>query len=85
MKHLTPLLLLGLTLFTGCARNYVITLNNGTQLGAQGKPELKDGAYHFKDANGKDAAVAAGRVSQVETASSAARGQKSGFISPGTR
>jgi hypothetical protein len=80
VKILGSLLPLGLLLFTGCARNYTITLTNGTQLGAKGKPHLKEGAYYFKDANGRDATVAAGRVSQIEPASSAKQGEKSGFI-----
>lgn len=80
MKNLCALLLLGLLLFTGCARNYTITLNNGTQLGAQGKPQLKDGAYYFKDATGRDTSIAAGRVSQIGPASSAKQDEKSGFI-----
>ena len=80
MKKLSPLCLLVLLLITGCARNYVITLNNGRQLGAQSKPVLKGGSYYYKDASGEDASVAAGRVQQIETASSAARGTKAGYI-----
>lgn len=84
-KNLCLLLPLGLLLFTGCARNYTITLTNGTQLGAQGKPKLKDGAYYFKDAIGRDTAIAAGRVSQIEPASSAKQGNKSGFLDSPSR
>jgi hypothetical protein len=80
MKNLCFLLLLGLLVFTGCARNYVVTLNNGNQLGAQGKPVLKGGSYYFKDARGEEAAVAAGRVTRIEPASSAARNKKTGFL-----
>jgi hypothetical protein len=80
MKKLSPFCLLVLVLISGCARNYVITLNNGRQLGAQGKPVLKGGSYYFKDASGQDASVAAGRVQQIETASSAARDTKPGYI-----
>ena len=80
MKCFSLLAVLALSLLTGCARNYTITLNNGRQIGAQGKPQLKDGAYHFKDALGRDTSVAAGRVAQIETASSAKQGGKSGFI-----
>ena len=85
MKNLAPLLLLGLGLFTGCASHYVITMSNGTQVGTQGKPELKGGSYYFKDANGKETSVSAGRVSQIETDSSAARGHKAGFIDSGKK
>jgi len=80
VRNLCFLLPLGFLLFTGCARNYTITLTNGTQLGAQGKPQLKNGAYYFKDAIGHDTAIAAGRVSRIETASSAKEASKSGFI-----
>ena len=83
MKKLAPLLLFGLAWFTGCARHYVITLSSGTQLGAQGRPQLKNGSYYFKDANGKATSVSAGRVSQIETATSAGRGNKSGYIGTG--
>ena len=85
MKYFYSLLLLGLLAFTGCARNYVITLNNGTQLGAQGRPRLENGAYYFKDARGQDSSVGAGRVSQIEPASSAGREKKTGFINSPTK
>ena len=80
MKNITPLFLLGFALLTGCARNYVITLSSGTQIGTQGKPVLKGGSYYYKDATGAAKSVSVGRVSQIETASSAARGSKAGFI-----
>ena len=79
VKKLWLLLPLGVLLSTGCARNYTITLTNGTQLGAKGKPKLKDGAYYFKDASGRDTSVSAGRVSQIGPASST-KDQKAGFI-----
>jgi hypothetical protein len=85
MKNLGSILLLGMLLCTGCARNYTITLTNGTQLGAKGKPHLKEDAYYFKDANGRDTSVAAGRVSQIGPASSAKQGEKSGFIGSPSR
>ena len=80
MKNFSPLLLLSLALSAGCAHNYVITLTSGTRLGAQGKPVLKGGSYYFKDATGVEKSISAGRVSQIETASSAARGNKSSYI-----
>jgi len=81
MKTFFSLLLPGLLLLTGCARNYVVTLTNGTQLGAQGKPHLQGGSYHFKDARGQESSVAAGSVSQIEPASRAGRKKDSDFIS----
>jgi hypothetical protein len=80
MKKLCPLLLMGLVLFTGCAHNYTMTLTNGTQLGAKGKPKLKEGVYYFTDASGNETSMPAGRVSQIEPASSAAKSKKTGFI-----
>ena len=80
MKNIKPLLLLGFALLTGCSNHYVITLSSGTQIGTQGKPVLKGGSYYFKDATGVEKSVSAGRVSQIETASSAARGSKPGYI-----
>ena len=80
MKKFSPLCLLVLLLAGGCASNYVITLNNGRQLGAKSKPVLKGGSYYFKDASGEDASVAAGRVRQIETASSLGRNTKPGYI-----
>ena len=85
MKNFHLLSLLGFVLLTGCARNYVVTLNNGTQLGARTKPQLKDGAYYFKDATGHDTTVAAGRVSQIESAGIASRNKKSGFLDSPSR
>jgi hypothetical protein len=85
VRNLCLLLPLGLLLFTGCARNYTITLTNGTQLGAQGRPRFKDGAYYFKDATGRDTSVAAGRVSQIGPASSEKKDEKSGFMNSPSR
>ena len=80
MKKLFPLGPLVLLLLAGCSNHYTITLSNGTQLGTQGRPVLKGGSYYFKDASGEQKAIAAGRVSQIEPASSSSRGKKSGFL-----
>lgn len=80
MKKFSLCCALLVLLLGGCARNYVITLNNGTQLGAKGKPKLENGSYVFKDARGQDSAIAAGRVSLIEPAREAEKQQKSGFI-----
>jgi hypothetical protein len=76
IKTLLPLCALALLLGSGCARNYVMTLNNGTQLGAKGKPRLENGSYYFTDARGEKTSISAGRVSQIEPASEAARDEK---------
>ena len=80
MRIFSLLGLLGFILLTGCAHQYVLTLNSGRQIGAKSKPELKNGAYFFKNASGVETSVPAGRVAQIETASSAARGSKPGYL-----
>lgn len=80
MKSFIPLATLALLIFTGCARNYVITLNNGMRLGAKGRPELKNGSYEFKDARGQNSSVAASRVASIQPASAANSSKGPGFI-----
>jgi hypothetical protein len=69
MRKLFWLLLFGPLALSGCARHYVITLTNGNQIGAFGKPQLKGGVYVFKDASGRDAYIGAGRVTEIAPAS----------------
>ena len=71
MKRFLPTLLLLSVLLTGCARNYVITMSNGTRVTTRGKPKLQDGSYLFKDAKGQPAQVSAGRVREIAPASMA--------------
>lgn len=62
----------GLLIFgAGCARNYVLRLNNGTRVTATTKPKLQSGYYVFKDYHGEDAAIAQGRVLEISPASRA--------------
>jgi hypothetical protein len=68
-------LLLVPLLLTGCARHYVLTLNNGAQIAARGKPKLQNGAYVFKDVHGKPVSVPGGRVREVAPASMVKMGQ----------
>ena len=68
-RNLFRLALAGLLALNGCARHYVITLTNGTQIGAVGKPKLRDNVYLFKDAAGRESRIAAGRVSEIAPAS----------------
>ncbi len=63
------LLLAGLFAGAGCARHYVIKLNNGSQITAANKPRLKNGSYYFKDANGQTRTLPAGRVMEIAPAS----------------
>ena len=75
VKKLGSLLLCaGLVALSGCARHYVLTLQNGTQISAKNKPHLVNGHYVFKDALGQDASVPAGRVTEVSPASMMSKG-----------
>lgn len=69
MKTSTIVLLLGVMLVSGCAHQYVMTLNNGMRVTTASKPKLKGGVYYFKDAAGRDSYVAAGRVREIAPAS----------------
>jgi len=53
----------------GCTRLYVITLRNGSRIGATTKPKLKEGVYVYKDLQGRPSYVPAGRVREVAPAS----------------
>jgi hypothetical protein len=63
------LLALVVVALCGCARHYVITLSNGSQLGTIGKPRLKGGFYVFKDALGRESYIGVGRVAEIAPAS----------------
>jgi hypothetical protein len=69
MNRLPLLILLGALALSGCARHYVLTLHNGSQVDAWGKPKLTNGNYHFKNAQGKDSQMSASRVSEIAPAS----------------
>ena len=76
MRKLIFPLLAGLLVLTSCASHYVIELTNGAALTTTSKPQLREGAYHFKDAKGQECAVSAGRVRQIAPASMAAEENK---------
>ena len=69
MKRIWLVLLIVPLVLAGCARHYVITLNNGTCITAQGKPQIKGGSYLYKDAQGKPATIGASRVADIAPAS----------------
>ena len=71
MRKLVLLFAVGLVALCGCARHYVMTLNNGAQIDTRGKPKLKGSAFVFKDAAGRESSVPAGRVREIEPASMA--------------
>lgn len=70
---------LAVLLLCGCARNYVITLKNGTRISTVGKPKFEKGVYIFKDGLGQKAYVPAGRVREVAPASMVAEHDKTRF------
>ncbi len=71
-RWIAPVLLLALAIGpVGCARRYVMTMNNGTQTTAKGKPKLEQGVYKFKDVTGQEQSVSAGRVREIAPASMA--------------
>jgi hypothetical protein len=69
-------LLLSLIVLTGCARHYVLRLNNGSEIVTASKPRLKEGNYYYKDAKGEQHVLAAGRVREMAPASMAKRESK---------
>lgn len=69
MKCSSAALLVVLLALTGCARNYVMTLSNGSHVVTDGKPKLVNGYYVGKDPSGRPVEVSAGRVREVSPAS----------------
>ncbi|MEI9960134.1 MAG: YgdI/YgdR family lipoprotein [Limisphaerales bacterium] len=68
MKRLLLALLLGSTLFTGCASNYVVIVDHGKRITTAGKPHLEGRNYVFTDLNGRTYSVASGRVRSIKPA-----------------
>jgi hypothetical protein len=81
---MTAALLITLLLASGCANRHVITLSNGTRITAVGKPQLREGNYHFKDAAGRDTYVPASRVREIAPASMATQPETS-FNAPAAK
>jgi hypothetical protein len=71
MKTIALLSLLGCLALSGCAHNYVITLNNGSRFTTSTKPRLERGNYYFTDMNGRKSYVPGGRVREIAPASMA--------------
>jgi hypothetical protein len=69
MKKLVLLSLTCLLWTAGCARHYVLTLNNGTQIDTKGKPKRQGASYVYKDENGNERRISAGSVSEISPAS----------------
>jgi hypothetical protein len=81
MKKLLLSLLLIATL-AGCARHYTVTLSNGNQITALGKPKLQGNNYVFKDAKGQMGFVPAMRVREISPASMGTSTSDSQFKGP---
>jgi hypothetical protein len=81
MKRAALFAFLSLCFLTGCQHQYVLTLTNGSRLTSANKPRLKNGIYVFKDAQGREARIAAGRVREVAPASMV-KDEKSQFKVP---
>ena len=60
-----------LVLLTGCAQHYTLITGNGNRITAYGKPQLKDGAYVYKNSQGQMKSIPAGRVREIAPASEA--------------
>ena len=54
-------------LLVGCAQRYQVTLSNGNSFTTSSKPKLnKEGtAYLYKDHQGRDAWIPAGKVTEI--------------------
>jgi hypothetical protein len=78
------LLLLALSLLSGCTRTYVMSLTNGGRIVSAGKPKLEGGHYVYKDVTGAKFIVPAGRVTEIAPASMSqsefSTGERSGFL-----
>ena len=80
MKKISWLFLAALLVLSGCARGYVITMDNGARVRAATKPKLVRGFYYFKDALGNDAdPVYSGEVKEIAPASMASKDPASNF------
>ena len=71
--------LTGATLLTGCARQYTMTLENGTRMTVIGKPKAVGGCYVAKDALGQPVSIPMTRVREIAPTSMASPANSSGF------
>ena len=81
MNRFALLLLLSVAALSGCARQYVMRLSNGTRVTTASKPKLKNGYYTFKDAAGNPNKISQNRVLEIEPASMAEE-EKTRFSPP---
>ena len=78
MKRIWLALLFAPLLLAGCAQRYVMTLNSGARITTRGKPKLASGVYVFKDVQGREGRIPAGRVTEISP-SSMSKGSKEQF------
>lgn len=71
MNRFALILLICATGLTGCARQYVMKLGNGTKILTASKPKLSHGYYVFKDAAGNVNRISEGRVVEIQPTSMA--------------
>ncbi|HEX4342573.1 MAG TPA: hypothetical protein VH255_04235 [Verrucomicrobiae bacterium] len=71
--------LVGSTFLMGCARQYTMTLQNGSQISVIGKPKVVGGSYVAHDADGNLIRQPIVTVREIAPASMASSGQSSGF------
>lgn len=71
MNKTVLIFLASLVFLTGCARTYVITLNNRERISTRGKPRLVQGFYVFKDMSGRNTSVQAIAVHEIAPSSMA--------------
>lgn len=71
MKRFNFVSVLAALLLCGCAHTYVVTLSNGSRMTTSSRPKLKNGLYYFKDSQGKETSISAGRVREIAPASMA--------------
>ena len=71
MKKALGLLVLLTVLLAGCAQRYTLITGNGNRITAFGKPQYKDGVYVYKDEQGHEQIIPAGRVREIAPSSEA--------------
>lgn len=69
MKKSALLICLCSVVLCGCASHYAIILNSGSRIDAKTKPKLVGNSYVFKDMQGRDSYIPAGRVAEIAPAS----------------
>jgi hypothetical protein len=85
MKRLLVPCLIGLLTLCGCARSYVMRLNNGHQITTVGKPKHQGNSFYYKDAKGDTHRISDGSVREIEPASMAEKDDGNFIDQPNAR